>query len=220
MSLTQLMQLLNKIENAEPKKQVEKEIDMSILDDYKKTLEQIAARHQVLVIPLTQQQAKEHQQANQITLDIVPQPAPDNTVQPNNILTNAAPAPILSFAFKTRDQLSEVELTQLERNGFMLESAFESFKKEIGGAGISTNNFTAVMRNGSLPINMPKAMHPSAFIERMFNDLLLKNPGNAKESSVRQQVAAHTGIAKEPNLSDYKHEEPKTFHPTPFSMTP
>lgn len=207
MPIDKLKNLLQQEKERVVKQKMATPVDSLPMDAIKKAMLELSLDPNIVLIPLSADDEKKEENQHTIILTLEATLSPEPIDEFTNHANHALPAPKLSFACKTRAEMTEEEAKLLEQNATPLESAFESFKKEIGSCGMQTNNCTAVLRIGSMPINLPKALYPLDYIMRNIYDKLSKEPGNAPAASRKQQ-----------EVNEVLHHSPH-YH-TPFPTTP
>jgi tetrahydromethanopterin S-methyltransferase subunit B len=252
MSVRELQKALKQLElqNSE-KTQIKQEIMAHPVDAIKNDILRLAKERDLILVPVDPVNNKNTNVQTLVLKPNITPPIPNNNAIPaDDNVSNIASLPTLkiSFVAKTRDALTDEEAKLLETNNSWLESSFETFKKELGGQGITTNSFTAVMRTGTFPINIPNAIyHTTGYINWMFVDKLLEtNPGSAPQAAAEHSKcnernnlstlqanlitpasAVTKNIPKENVVSHESKELPtetkdsdKSHHHTPFSTKP
>lgn len=97
---------------------------------------------------------------------------------------------------------AEIEIAREFLNA--IKEEFDEFKSQLSEKGISTNNFTATLKNDELSIHISNPKYYDAFIKHLEKKYLLPIPNPEQQNKME-------------NSKSIKNDKQKGFNPTPLS---
>jgi len=115
------------------------------------------------------------------------------------------------LTFRGKAGLSKEELEILREYLNTIKTEFDAFKIMLAERGMSVKDFTAVIKDDVLTINIPNPKLYADFIFELTNKNLLPSPHAEKQAANRQFITEQNSV-----LVDSKN----VFNPTPFETRP
>jgi len=109
-----------------------------------------------------------------------------------------------NLTIKVKPGLSKVE-EEISREFLKtIKAEFDEFKNQLAEQGVSTNNFTATLKDNELSVHIPNPKYYDAFIKHLEKKYLLPVPNPEREE-------------KKEAFNSAREDKKQAFNPTPLS---